>query len=239
MVSSSHYMESRIQKCGNTSNHLFPSAVMLLLLHTVPLVLLIVGDWCQSCRHWQFCVAFSNQVHHTSAAVTSFNLRVVCTHSSWACFTATRIKERLVVVSQSSFIQLWKYVEHREREKKNRKREWWESSFNSSFCFGVFIPFISSPPVLHQPGPTGSHSSFPFLSSTLPPFHSGSLASCLPHSPFNILSFYPLSWLSCQKFSLHLWGLRVILLQLLSDLLHVSLHNLPSTLLTKVKKPCA
>lgn len=77
------------------------------------------------------------------------------------------------------------------QRERNRKREWWESSFNASLCFGVFIPFISSPPVLHHPGPSGSHSVLPFLSSTLPPFHFGSLASCLYDSPLDILSINP------------------------------------------------
>ncbi len=166
-----------------------------LLLHTVLLVLLMVGDWCQSCRHWRLCVTFSNPVHHTSAAVTSFNLRVVRILSSRACLAAIRIKERLVVVSQSSFIQLWKYVEHREREKKSTSG----GSLALTHLFALVLSYLSSRTSFYLsfflstssstiPAPCESHTSFPFLSATLPPFHFSSLASRLYHSP--LLTFY-------------------------------------------------
>lgn len=83
-----------------------------------------------------------------------------------------------------------------EREMK-KEHEWWESCFNSSLCFGAFIPFISYLflplffPLhlfLRHPAPCESHTSFPFLSATLPPFHFSSLASCLYHSPLS--TFY-------------------------------------------------
>lgn len=147
----------------------------------------MVGGSCQSCRHWRLCVTFTNPVQRTSAAVTSFNLRVVRILSSRACLTAIRIKERLVVVSQSSFIELWKYVEHR-GEKKRKEHEWWESCFNSSLCFGAFIAFISYLFLpLFPPLSTSSSAVQPPVGLTSR-FHSSLL-----HSRLFILAFWPLA----------------------------------------------
>lgn len=181
----------------------FPSAVhmLMLLLHTVLLVLLMVGDGCQSCRHWRLCVTFLDPVLYTSTAVTSFNLRVVHIFWSRVCLTAIRIKERLVVVSQSSFIQLWKYM---------REKKWWESCFNSSLCFIPFISF-SSPPLPPPSSPQCVSHLVPIPLCYIPTI-SFWLSGLLPLSltSLDILSIYPLSSLSCQKLSLHLWGLCVI-----------------------------
>lgn len=130
-----------------------------------------------------------------SAAVTSFNHRLVHILSGRACPTAVRIKERLVVVSQ---VNLYWALEicgaQRGKKKKKKTHACRECCFNSSPCFGAFIPFISCLVffslhlLLHHPGLRGSHISFSFLSPPLPPFHFSFLASCLYRSP--VLRFY-------------------------------------------------
>lgn len=155
---------------------------LMLLLHTVLFALLMVG-WRQSCRHWRFCVTSSNLVHHTSAAMTSFNLRVVCILSRRACLTAIRIKERLVVGSQSSIILLWKCVEHRERTHASGESIAW-----TYICFHTFhlVPLFScSPPPLHHSALSESLTSLPFFSASLPPFQCG--FSILYQSPLSTL----------------------------------------------------
>lgn len=101
-----------------------------------------------------------------------------------------------------------------------------------------YLSFFPLHLFLRHPAPCVSHTSFPFLSATLPPFHFSSLAPCLYHSPLS--TFYlSISSLSCQKLSLHLWGPRVIHLQLLVDLPPVCLYHVSSLPLTEVRDNCS
>lgn len=151
------------------------------------------------------------------------------------CLAAIRIKGRLIVVSQSSFIPLLKYVERREGEKE---LEMWEYCFNSSHAFFHVIPLFTSPYALNLflRSLTPSESRTSFLSVSLLPFHLDFLTSCLYRSLF--LTLY-LSVPSLSSPKLPLWGLCVVYLLLLFDWLPFPLCHVSSSPLTEVRDNCS